>query len=151
MVVLLEALRRLSKEYDALILRNHISKIQQSQSSTSDVTNDATETEPTTNNSSNKEKKGSTSALLRRLSTPYATAVSFRPSLLQQGIRAFLHMLQFALAYFIMLMAMYYNGYIIISIIIGAYIGAFIFSWQSIGIAGTGNGNNANEVTYCCG
>lgn len=151
MVILLEAFRRLSKEYDALILRNHISKTQQTQSSTSVVTNAGTETEPTTNTSSNKEKKNPSSAFLRRLSTPYATAVSFRPSLLQQCIRALLHMLQFALAYLVMLMAMYYNGYIIISIIIGAFIGAFVFSWESIGIAGIGNGNNANDVTYCCG
>ncbi|KAE9974110.1 hypothetical protein EG327_008894 [Venturia inaequalis] len=152
MVILLEALRRLSKEYDALILRNHISKAQQSQSNTSIVTNAGTEPETTNNNDSpNGEQKTSPSEFLRRLSTPYATAVSFRPSLFQQGIRAFLHLLQFALAYFIMLLAMYYNGYIIISILIGAYIGAFIFSWQSIGIAGTGNGTNANEVSYCCG
>ncbi|TID13112.1 ctr copper transporter family protein [Venturia nashicola] len=151
MVILLEALRRSSKEYDALILREHMSKSQQSQSNTSVVTNDGTETEPTNNNSSDREKKGSTAALLRRFSQPNATAASFRPNLLQQGIRAFLHMLQFALAYFIMLMAMYYNGYIIISIFIGAYIGAFIFSWQSIGIVRTDNGIDANETTYCCG
>lgn len=150
MVILLEGLRRLSKEYDALILRNHISKTRQSPSSTSVITNGG-ETEPSNNNSSNKEKKISTSALLRRLSTPHATAASFRPSLLQQGVRALLHMLQFALAYFIMLLAMYFNGYVIISIIIGAYIGAFIFSWQNIGIAATGNGNNVNDLTYCCG
>lgn len=43
-------------------------------------------------------------------------------------------MLQFAVAYFIMLLAMYYNGYIIISIIIGAFLGAFIFSWEGIHI-----------------
>jgi copper transporter 1 len=30
---------------------------------------------------------------------------------------------------------MYYNGYIIICIFIGAYLGFFIFGWESISIA----------------
>ncbi|KAI1658071.1 hypothetical protein F4813DRAFT_357254 [Daldinia decipiens] len=42
-------------------------------------------------------------------------------------------MVQFAVAYFVMLLAMYYNGYIIISIFVGAYIGAFIFHWEYLG------------------
>ncbi|KAL9003786.1 MAG: hypothetical protein Q9188_003366 [Gyalolechia gomerana] len=58
------------------------------------------------------------------------------PTVLQQAIRALIHMLQFAVAYFIMLLAMYYNGYIIICIIIGAYLGSFIFSWEGIHIIG---------------
>lgn len=58
------------------------------------------------------------------------------PTVLQQVIRALIHMLQFAVAYFIMLLAMYYNGYIIICIIIGAFLGSFIFSWEGIQITG---------------
>ena len=48
-------------------------------------------------------------------------------------MRALLHMLQFAVAYFIMLLAMYFNGYIIICIFIGAFLGALIFSWEGLG------------------
>jgi copper transporter 1 len=59
-------------------------------------------------------------------------AGKFRPNLFQQAIRALLHMMQFAVAYFIMLLAMYYNGYIIISIIIGAFLGSFVLSWEPI-------------------
>ena len=33
-----------------------------------------------------------------------------RPTLVQQAIRATIHMAQFAVAYFVMLLAMYYNG-----------------------------------------
>ena len=33
------------------------------------------------------------------------------------------------------LMAMYYNGYIIICILTGAFLGAFAFSWQAISIS----------------
>ncbi|KAL8718824.1 MAG: hypothetical protein Q9225_004087 [Loekoesia sp. 1 TL-2023] len=57
------------------------------------------------------------------------------PTFFQQALRALIHMLQFAVAYFIMLLAMYYNGYIIICIFIGAYLGAFIFSWEGIHIS----------------
>ncbi|RYC65854.1 hypothetical protein CHU98_g352 [Xylaria longipes] len=54
---------------------------------------------------------------------------SFRPCAFQQAMRALLHTLQFATAYWIMLLAMYFNGYIIISIIVGAFVGSFIFQW----------------------
>lgn len=54
----------------------------------------------------------------------------FRPSLLQQLIRATIHMVTFGVAYIIMLLAMYYNGYFIICILIGAFLGSFIFSWE---------------------
>jgi copper transporter 1 len=81
---------------------------------------------------------------------------NFRPSLLQQSIRALFHMCQFALAYLIMLLAMYYNGFIILSIFIGSYIGAFVFSWETISVfrpadtADTAD-TKIEEATYCCG
>lgn len=58
--------------------------------------------------------------------------MSFRPNIVQQAVRATLHMVQFAVAYFVMLLAMTYNGYIIICIIIGAWIGGFAFTWETI-------------------
>ena len=64
-----------------------------------------------------------------------------RPTLPQQCVRAVLHMLQFGLAYFIMLLAMYYNGYIIICILLGALIGAFVFSWDL----------GESDAKGCCG
>ncbi|CAJ2502432.1 Uu.00g098260.m01.CDS01 [Anthostomella pinea] len=69
----------------------------------------------------------------------------FRPNLLEQVIRALLHTLQFALAYFVMLLAMYYNGYIIISIFIGAYLGAFLFHWEIL------NEGATEQATVHCG
>ena len=57
------------------------------------------------------------------------------PTVFQQGVRAGFYVLQFAVAYMIMLLAMYYNGYIIICIFIGAFIGFFIFSWDASGAA----------------
>jgi hypothetical protein len=52
---------------------------------------------------------------------------------LQQGIRAGLHMIQFGIAYIVMLLAMYYNGYFIISIFLGAFVGSFVFNWETLG------------------
>ncbi|OAT05222.1 high affinity copper transporter [Blastomyces gilchristii SLH14081] len=68
-----------------------------------------------------------------------------RPTLLQHTARSLLHMVQFGVAYFIMLLAMYYNGYIIICILIGSFLGSFVFSWKSDAE------NDACKVTVCCG
>jgi len=59
----------------------------------------------------------------------------YRPSPIEQVIRALLHMVQFAVAYIIMLLAMYYNGYIIICIFIGAFLGSLIFSWEPLSLS----------------
>lgn len=59
---------------------------------------------------------------------------SMRPTVVQQAVRATLHLVQFTIAYFVMLLAMYYNGYLIISIIIGAWLGAFVFSWGNLDV-----------------
>lgn len=53
-----------------------------------------------------------------------------KPTITQQLLRSLIHMLQFGVAYFVMLLAMYYNGYIIICILIGAFLGSFIFGWD---------------------
>ncbi|KAL5410473.1 hypothetical protein PMIN03_005361 [Paraphaeosphaeria minitans] len=76
---------------------------------------------------------------------------SFRPTILQQVIRALLHMLQFAVAYFVMLLAMYYNGYIIICIFIGAFLGYLAFGWESFSVSQGGKDRMQEEVTVCCG
>lgn len=114
LVISLEFLRRASREYDRYISnqakRQHVevvgSTLQEAESGASEV-------------------KAESAATSR---------VQFRPTLLQQVVRAVFHMLQFAVAYFVMLLAMYYNGYIIISIIIGAFLGALVFSWEPINL-----------------
>ena len=144
LVMVLELLRRASREYDALILRAHArahAEILSTVSSEEQGSNKVGATTTTTGTAPHK----------------------FKPSPLQQAVRALLHMLQFAVAYFVMLLAMYYNGYIIICIFIGAFLGAFVFSWQSIEIGyvlqtityrasliGLKR-NEQREVTFCCG
>ncbi|GAK65997.1 copper-transporter-like protein [Moesziomyces antarcticus] len=63
---------------------------------------------------------------------PEATTrqVVIRVTPLQQLARAVLHAVTFGLAYIIMLLAMYFNGYIILSIILGAGIGKFVCDWK---------------------
>lgn len=73
------------------------------------------------------------------------TRADFRPSLRQQVIRAALHMLQFAVAYFVMLLAMSYNGYIIICILIGAFVGYFVFGWGTVSL---GYGTFRHKLRY---
>ena len=99
LVMSLELLRRASKEYDAYIIRQHL------------LTNPAVAASGS--NESDSDTKG-TVAQTTRCPTQKR---SFKPSLLQQLLRSTLHMLQFAVAYFVMLLAMYFNGYIIISIV----------------------------------
>ncbi|CAG7987068.1 unnamed protein product [Penicillium olsonii] len=105
LVISLEFLRRLGKEYDRFLLRSHKQRLQQPDSGAS--------------------------RSLEALCTKDVSQI-FTPTILQQSVRALLHMVQFAIAYFVMLLAMYYNGYFIICIFIGAYIGSFIFTWESI-------------------
>lgn len=114
----LELLRRSSKEYDRYIIRQH-----QAHSHVTPLS------APSGGKAASSDEEGSHTAI----TTPQSSVgTPFRPSLPQQMIRATLHMVQFAVAYFVMLLAMYYNGYFIICIIIGAWLGAFVFSWQTL-------------------
>jgi copper transporter 1 len=121
LVVVLEALRRAGKEYDRYIVAQHAKSLA---SSSSHVVSSAS--------SANGTSKTPVTTAEPACTGP-VPAQHFRPSVMQQAVRALLHMLyvvpleliwsallifcsQFAVAYFVMLLAMYYNGYIIISI-----------------------------------
>jgi copper transporter 1 len=132
LVLLLEFLRRAFKEYDRYIVAQHTKTLAFStRSSSSDGTGTSKTPVATTHN--------------------IAATLKFRPSLLQQAVRALLHMCQFTVAYFIMLLAMYYNGYMLICIFLGAYIGYFIFGWESFSVAQGGQDRMEENVTVCCG
>lgn len=121
LVMSLEFLRRASKEYDRYIVRQAQIKQQQQQS---------TDHGPKLHSDNGSVK---TPALASTAPT-ISNVRGIRPNVFQQIIRALFHMLQFAVAYFIMLLAMYYNGYIIICIIIGSFLGTFVFSWEPISL-----------------
>jgi copper transporter 1 len=120
LVVALEALRRASREYDAYIARSHQQKPVSSPPSTAQCLEEA-----------NDPTKASSTQSTTPLLQPQTT---FTPNVFQQLVRAFLHMAQFAVAYIVMLLAMYYNGYMIICIFLGAFVGAFVFSWHSMAL-----------------
>ncbi|KAL8868686.1 MAG: hypothetical protein Q9174_004828 [Haloplaca sp. 1 TL-2023] len=134
LVMCLEALRRLQREYDAYLVRQYCKRNEPMRTSFHD---DETPINPDVEGSA---KTGGNNITVTSKSSQGSSTSGIgkqqrlRPTVLQQAIRAFIHMLQFAVAYFIMLMAMYYNGYIIIMIVIGSYMGSFFFSWEGIHI-----------------
>lgn len=83
--MVLEFLRRSIKEYDRFLVRQHVSKFQSSASPAAAAA---------TGSVGSKEGAAITSC---------AVVPPFRPNVLQQGIRAFLHLLAFVVAYILML------------------------------------------------
>ena len=134
LVLTLEFLRRAGKEYDRYIIAQYKESL------------------PSPSSSISSARDGAKGAVAVAAGAPaVARPARFRPSAVQQGVRALLHMLQFAVAYFVMLLAMYYNGYIIICIFIGAFLGYFAFGWESFAVGLGGSDRLEEEVTVCCG
>ena len=131
LVVSMEFLRRMGKEYDAAILRQFQRNVSSRTANVRPSGPDSCQAEP--------------------------QFVMFRATPLQQLVRSAIHAATFGVAYIIMLLAMYFNGYIIISIIIGSFIGKFLCDWlvQRVPIGGrmaTQGGDRAvEEPTVCCG
>ncbi|PLB37853.1 high-affinity Cu transporter CTR3 [Aspergillus candidus] len=141
LVLVLELLRRIGREYDAFIIRRARLAQHNQYLSLSLAPTDTSTTAPAAATATFTPTTAGTTA-----ETGPST---IRPKPTEQLIRAVLHTLQFAVAYFIMLLAMYFNGYIIICIFIGAFLGAFIFSWEGLSLGG--DRNDATAVTKCCG
>lgn len=137
MVVALEGLRRLGKEYDAHIVGEFQARLAAISAS-----------------SASSEQAGAS-----------PQPVTFKASPVQQLVRSIIHAVTFGLAYIIMLLAMYYNGYIIICIIIGAGLGKFFCDWMTATVtlaSSSPKDNNAcsgisvnaagiEEPSVCCG
>jgi copper transporter 1 len=107
LVVVLEALRRAAREYDVFLAAQF-------------------------------QRHVAAQAKARAVASPStSTSVTFRASAPQQLVRAVLHAAQFGLAYLLMLLAMYFNGYIFLSLVVGAGLGKFLCDWLevTIGIA----------------
>jgi copper transporter 1 len=144
LVILLEFLRRAAKEYDRYIVQQHSKTL-----ASSTIGSFSSSSSSHNNGSTTKDPAASTSQAA--CSARAMTTSKFRPSILQQAIRAALHMGAFAVAYFVMLLAMYYNGYFIICIFIGAYLGYFIFGWESFNVGNGGEDRMQENATVCCG
>jgi solute carrier family 31 (copper transporter), member 1 len=114
LVVCLEFLRRVGHEYDAYLLRQFQRQLRLQQAALASATPASCCDGPAPT-----------------LGTQYAT---FRASALEQLIRAIIHGITLGLAYIVMLLIMYYNGYIFISIILGAILGKFLCDWMVVRI-----------------
>ncbi|KAI1474060.1 hypothetical protein K445DRAFT_19279 [Daldinia sp. EC12] len=135
LVVCLEFLRRVGKEYDSFILRQfqqHLAAEARASKSESSCCSDTP--------------------------APGPQVVTFRATPLQQLIRSIIHAFAFGAAYIIMLIAMSFNGYIIISIIIGAGVGKFLCDWMIAKVVignesqpDKGASSSLDEPSVCCG
>ncbi|KAK4151877.1 copper transport protein CTR3 [Chaetomidium leptoderma] len=162
MVVALEALRRLGKEYDEHIQRDFAARV--ALIANGGVAPAVAVAVASTSSGGGvavcpAAGGGGGGGAGAEALTPQT--VTFRASPLQQLVRSVIHAATFGLAYIVMLLAMYYNGYIIICILIGALLGKFLCDWmtRTVVIGGVENGvvkggNTATgieEPSICCG
>jgi copper transporter 1 len=155
----LEALRRACREYDLLVQRQWTAHaVAQSKARSQAPAVDRR----STSSLSSAEAERSNYVVGQQ-------SITLRATFLQQTIRAFLHAVTFGVAYIIMLLAMYFNGYIIISIVIGSGLGKFFCDWMQVtlplravndnrscqGAKPTNekydSGRAIDEPTVCCG
>lgn len=71
--------------------------------------------------------------------------VDVYPTLLDHILRALVFTLQWGLSYIIMLLFMYYNGYIIISCLLGALFGRLFFNYEPLATLGSGTTTVAHD------
>ncbi|KEY69321.1 hypothetical protein S7711_08393 [Stachybotrys chartarum IBT 7711] len=134
LVVLVEFFRRLGKEYDALLLRQFHRRA-----------------------AAHGPAMAAQGCAGGTTEVAGPKTMTFRVTPLQQLCRAFIHAVTFGGAYIIMLLAMYFNGYIIICIFLGAGIGKFLCDWLVVridvgGLVGDGKqAKGIEETTVCCG
>ncbi|KAI1764627.1 Ctr-domain-containing protein [Hypoxylon sp. FL1150] len=140
LVICLEFLRRLGREYDGFILRQFQQHVIAAQARASEL-------------------EGSSCCSDAPAPAPGPQVVTFRATPLQQLIRSIIHAAAFGVAYVLMLIAMAFNGYIIISIIIGAGVGKFLSDWMTAKIVVGGGerqqtakaASDLEEASVCCG
>lgn len=170
LVIILEALRRVGKEYDDWILRGFQARAAQSRLGLSQSGPSNTGPSSSSSSATGNPKAAATakvtpaSAAWKRLGgaagggVGAGRAVVFRASPLQQVFRAVIHAVTLGLAYIIMLLVMSYNGYIIICVILGGGIGKFFCDWMTRQYIVDGDGTNEEEgaagieePSVCCG
>ncbi|KAH0161536.1 putative high affinity copper protein, partial [Aureobasidium melanogenum] len=153
LVVCLEFLRRLSKEYDTYILRQFHRRAAslQYQPRVSYVA-------PKFDNQGTPGGCGPAASCAPPL--PEQRFITFRATPSQQIARGIIHAATFGVGYIIMLLAMYFNGYIIISIILGAFLGKVLCDWMVVRLPlireqsydeSQDEAPASSEPTVCCG
>ncbi|CRJ80159.1 Copper transport protein CTR4 like [Verticillium longisporum] len=89
--------------------------------------------------------------------SPSVRILNLRVSPLQQAIRSLMYAISFSVAYIVMLLAMSFNGYIIVAIFVGAGMGKFLTDWMVVKVAVSQDGGQGMEkstgiesLTICC-
>jgi copper transporter 1 len=116
----LSLLRRLTHEYDRHILKEHKRRTK------------GTQPQHCNNASSPDSCQRSLREKALGLLVSSQDPTKFRPHLLQQVVRGVLHLSQFVVASFAMLIFMLLNGYLIFSILVGVFLGYVLFEWESV-------------------
>lgn len=116
LVMVFELLRRLVKEYDIWLVRKRVMAAAPAGTSRLMVSSPS----GGGNNSKNE------------MTTSLASGI-FKPTISEQAIKSLLYTMQFTVAYFIMLLAMHCNGFILMCIFMGAYTGCFVSHWEKLG------------------
>ena len=138
----LELLRRLGAAYDDLLHRRFAHCVSAAAKETRKQTR-AQHADAQQQQQENEAKKDGTTKYAKilqlvsqdrfvQLMMPATPAGRFRPGVGEQMVRAALHMAYYVVAYVVMLLAMSYNGYILFSIFIGAFLGFMLFQWRPL-------------------
>ncbi|KAK4191255.1 Ctr copper transporter family-domain-containing protein [Podospora australis] len=159
LAVLLEAFRRLVKEYDHYLIRRHKKRLPGSSDplypaargmdfELTGLANPPPTNPPATN-------PPPTNTLPTSLSPKPITNKPkkykvYRPSFGAQLLRALLRAMHFAIAYIVMLLGMYYNGYILLCIFLGVFFGFLLFHWTRLEEGSKHDIDHADEATGCC-
>lgn len=151
LVMVLEALRRLGKEYDDWISRGfqaraaHLSEMSRSNTASPD-------------GGKGGASKVGVETTVSAAGGNRGRVVVFRASPLQQVIRSVLHAVSLGVAYIVMLLVMSYNGYIIICVIIGGGLGKFFCDWMTrrvligaVDVSEEEKTSGIEEPSMCCG
>jgi len=77
-------------------------------------------------------RAGSAHNILTKTGGMGPAPVQFKPTHMQQLVRASIFTIQFGATYITMLLAMYFNGYVIFAIILGGGVGHFIFARDTV-------------------
>ncbi|KAF3940033.1 hypothetical protein ABW19_dt0206830 [Dactylella cylindrospora] len=153
LVVIVEGFRRLARELDRYIVRDWKkraaaaargvdvsipadgAKIVESSESVAEGVGSPAEDAPVAGATAPVVKStGKSKGLLSRF-CPYPTASRSpstpRPTFLQLLLKSFIYAVLIGVSYILMLLAMYYNGYIFFCLVIGAWLGNFLFGWDT--------------------
>ncbi|KAJ1576602.1 hypothetical protein NDA11_001933 [Ustilago hordei] len=145
-VFLIETVRRYSREFDRWILERAIIQRQESRRRTqhlkAEMANRLAAAEPSQDRTTLNLKLEQLDSIFFGIPAGKTgcrqaalDSMRFRPLMWQQLLRSLLYGVQFTGAYLIMLIAMTFNGYIIIAIVLGGIFGHFFSTWDTLGSA----------------